>query len=194
MPTLSTTYLIPAILLNPAFVLHLVNTFVSHLVPPSPPVISHSPHPFMESLGPVPGSTLYWDMHADDGLCWRYTAIMVVVQVLAFGRVQDNRVQRRDRKAAKAERERSRREEMERMGAQERMLGAKAMNGGMDGAQDSIDEGICLESLNGHANRVLKLNGAATLIGMSDKKTNTECLETESEASLTETSEEEMMI
>jgi hypothetical protein len=195
MPTLSTTYLIPAILLNPAFVLHLVNTFVSHLVPPSPPVISHSPHPFMESLGPVPGSTPYWDMHADDGLCWRYTAIMVVVQVLAFGRVQDNRVQRRDRKAAKAEKERSRREEMQSVGeSHERKVGAKVMNGGVDGARPSVDNDICLEALNGNANGTLRMNGAAMSIEISDKQTEMESLETESEASLTETSEDEMMI
>jgi hypothetical protein len=195
MPTLSTTYLIPAILLNPAFVLHLINTFVSHLVPPSPPVISHSPHPFMESIGPVPGSTPYWDMHADDALCWRYTAIMVLLQVLAFGRVQDNRLARRERRAAiKAERERMRKVEVECVG-EERKVVAKGT--GADGAQDPIEEW----EGNGHANRKMNggftgLNGAVKLPTMGpEKATQREGVdEAESEESLTETSEEEMMI
>jgi hypothetical protein len=198
MPTLSTTYLIPAILLNPAFILHLINTFVSHLVPPSPAVTSHSPHPFMESIGPLPGSTPYWDMHADDALCWRYTAVMVVVQVLAFGRVQDNRVARRERRAAvKAERERMRKIELE---CEEHKIMANGM--GIDGAQDEIGEwikgagdsdGEC--EVNGHAVQQLSrifsgLNGKEpTTNPIKDIQTE----ETESDESLTETSEEEMM-
>lgn len=101
MPSLSSTYLVPAILLNPAFILHLINTFISHVIPPVP-TVSVSPHPFMESLGPVPASKPYMDMHADDQLCWSYTAIMVFIQLLVFGRVQDNRVRRKSARAAKA--------------------------------------------------------------------------------------------
>ena len=147
----------------------------------------------MESIGPVQGSTPYWDMHADDGLCWRYTAIMVVVQVLAFGRVHDNRVQRRDRKAAKAERERSRREGVDWVGEPQEQKASAKMKGGLDGAQDSIDEGISFHMVaNGKMNGTL--DGAAIPIEISEKATQIEGLETESESSLTETSEEEMMI
>lgn len=130
MPTITSTYLIPAILLNPAFVLHLINTFISHIVPP-PPSISHSPRPFIESIGPVRNAAPYLDMHADDQLCWGYTAVMVVVQVLAFGRVNENRVRRKSARAAEVERER--------LGAQEvggdRKRNGHA-NGGVDGACD----------------------------------------------------------
>ena len=138
-------------------------------------------------------------MHADDALCWRYTAIMVVVQVLAFGRVQDNRVERRKRKAAKAEREKSRRDQVECAGEpDDRKSGANAMNGGLDGAGDSIDESVdCHMGLNAHEviSGKAKSNGVAhPIISLSEKRNQTEGLETESEASLTETSDEEMMI
>ena len=114
--------------------------------------------------------------------------MMVVVQVLAFGRVQDNRVARRERKSAlKAEREK-RREVLEL--ASEEMKLAKSV-GGMDGAA-SIDEGASLTSLNGNGLMNGGMNGAAK---MPEKVTQAKGMdETESEASLTETSEEEMMI
>jgi hypothetical protein len=177
MPSLTTTYLIPALFLNPAFVLHIINTFVSHFVPP-PPTISHSPHPFMESIGPVPGSTLYLDMHADDALCWRYTALMVVVQLLAFGRVSDNRGQRRAKKAARLERERLKNEKLGKCeGEKQRPI--RISPDYMDGACD-ISEKTQLAETNGHAN------------GTADHPAKR--IETEGEESMTETSEEEMIV
>lgn len=107
---LSTTYLLPAIFLNPPMVLHLINTFMSHLQP-LPSTISTSPHPRLQLLGPVPGAPLYLDMHADQQLCWRYTAVMVVVQLLAIGRVKDNRGRRRGRLERLAEAREKTREE-----------------------------------------------------------------------------------
>ncbi|KAG9243375.1 hypothetical protein BJ878DRAFT_120662 [Calycina marina] len=101
---LSSSYLIPAILLNPAFILHIINTFVSHMTPPANPV-SYSPFPFFESLGPVPGSKPFFDVHNNDQLCWGYTAVMVFVQALVFGKVQDNRIQRKAARVARTERE-----------------------------------------------------------------------------------------
>ncbi|ESZ90254.1 hypothetical protein SBOR_9367 [Sclerotinia borealis F-4128] len=109
MTFLSTTYLLPGILLNPAFVLHLMNTFISHLLPP-PPTMSKSPHPIFESLGPLPGTQWAFDVHEDDALCWRYTAAMVIIQVWIFGRVNGNRVSMKNAKAVRAERERVRKE------------------------------------------------------------------------------------
>ncbi|KAG0652747.1 hypothetical protein D0Z07_0365 [Hyphodiscus hymeniophilus] len=196
---LSTTYLLPAILLNPPFIMHLINTFVSHIIPPSTAVISHSPHPFMESLGPAPGTTPYLDVHADNALCWRYTAVMVVVQVLAFGRVSENRVQRRARKAATLDRERSRREHVERVReAVDRKSSARAMIGGLDGAADSIDENDDYHPRpSGHEimNGKPKTNGKAQAkLDLSGKSIQKEGLDAESETSLTETSDEEMMI
>jgi hypothetical protein len=95
-PSLSTTYILPAVLLNPPVLLHLINTFISHFLQ-STPSVSVSPHPRLESLGPVPGSKPYFDMHANDQLCWHYTAFIVVVQLLAMGSVQDNRRKRKGR-------------------------------------------------------------------------------------------------
>jgi hypothetical protein len=183
MPTLSTTYLLPAILLNPAFILHLINTFVSHMVPP-PLTVSHSPHPFMESIGPVPGSKPYLDMHANDQLCWRYTVLMVIVQLLAFGRVQDNRVQRKSAKAAKLEREKLRKEKLEKMEEDSKYL---VMNGnghavGMNGTAN-FPEGY----MDGAAESTPKPE-----IEYETTKDNKD--ESTSEGSLTETSEEEMIV
>jgi hypothetical protein len=88
-PSCSTNYLLPAIFLNPAVVLHVINTAVSHLQGVSC-ARSFSSNPFIESLGPVPGSTLYLDMHANDRLCWKYTALMVLVQLLVMWKMHKN--------------------------------------------------------------------------------------------------------
>ena len=94
-PSLSTSYLLPAIFLNPSVFLHLLNTAISHLRhAPSAPSIS--PHPRLEGLGPLPGSTLYFDMHANDKLCWKYTTLMVIVQILVVWKVQENRGKERE--------------------------------------------------------------------------------------------------
>jgi hypothetical protein len=177
MPSLSTTYLLPAIFLNPCFLLHLINTVVSHYGPP--PTASVSPHPFMESIGPVPGSVLYMDMHADDQLCWGYTFLMVLVQLFAFGRVQDNRSQRRER------RERVRKERKERMERMERLERL--------GEQKSILVG----AYDGSADTKVVGNGFANGGGMGNGKgveMNGGVLGTDEETSMTETSEEEMFV
>lgn len=107
---------------------------------------------------------------------------MVIVQVLAFGRVQDNRDAKKSAKAAKIEREKVRKEKKE----EERLQALKA-NGRatpLDTAE-SLDKSILT---NGHGNGAAKSNGD---ISMDDLK-----LETESEdnSSVTETSEEEMIV
>ncbi|TVY38379.1 hypothetical protein LOCC1_G006484 [Lachnellula occidentalis] len=180
MPSLSSTYLIPALIFNPAFILHLINTFVSHFVP-SPPTVSHSPHPVMEHLGPVQGTTLYMDMHDDDQLCWKYTAVMVVVQLFAFGRVSEKRGQRKARKAAaRLEKERLKEssgkseKDLRQINFQEECI-AKSW----DGTCESPENGaLKLASENGHANHKAADGGNKS--------------ETESEASTTGTSEEGM--
>ncbi|ATZ55411.1 hypothetical protein BCIN_12g00100 [Botrytis cinerea B05.10] len=168
MTFLSTTYLIPGILLNPAFVLHLINTFISHLVPP-PSTMSASPHPIFESLGPLPGSQWALDMHEDDALCWRYTAVMVVIQMWIFGRVSGNRISMKDAKAVRIERERARRE---RSAIIEAESTSAKLSKGLDG--------IC-EAENGRL-------GKADLLGPHD-----ELLEA-SDGNTTETSEEEIIV
>jgi hypothetical protein len=184
MPTLSASYLLPAILLNPAFILHLINTYASHVMPP-PTVMSHSPHPIMESLGPLPGSTPYLDMHADDRLCWRYTFLMVFVQLLSFIRVSDNRGRRKSaREAAKLERERLRKDKAEQMANMRIHVVSKASGiGYMDGACDFPEDPYPNGTGHGEENGVVR-------IGRLDEQR----IESSSEESLTETSEEEMII
>lgn len=185
MPSLSSSYLLPAILLNPAFVLHLINTYVSHMWPP-PLTVSHSPHQTMQSLGPLPGSTLYLDMHADEQLCWRYTIGMVVVQLLAFLRVSDNRQRRKSaREAAKLERERLRKEKAELLADKRIHVGTKVSEMGnyLDGAREFPVEPY----MNGTTHK--ETNGI-----LANHTAEAEKMESESESSLTETSEEEMIV
>jgi len=156
---------------------------------PPPPAISYSPHPFMESLGPLPGSAPYLDMHADEGLCWRYTAIMVAVQVFAFGKVSDNRIARKSARAAKLEREKIRWEKLDEMAGDRKPLETKA-NGhfgvGADGACDLPKEQITILA-KGKENG--KTNGATESAISNGHTHGYDC-----EDSMTETSEEEMMI
>ena len=185
MPNLSTSYLVPAVLLNPAFILHLINTYVSHMWPP-PLTISHSPHPFMESLGPLPGSDPFLDMHADDKLCWRYTIVMVIVQLFSFIRISDNRVRRRSaREAAKLERERIRKEKAEQKEQMKMHVPSKVSGIGsyLDGSCELPEERHTNGTVHGGENGVVK-------VGEPDER----MMDSSSEDSLTETSEEEMMI
>ena len=185
MPNLSTSYLVPAVLLNPAFILHLINTYVSHMWPP-PLTISHSPHPFMESLGPLPGSDPFLDMHADDQLCWRYTIVMVIVQLFSFIRISDNRVRRRSaREAAKLERERIRKEKAEQKEQMKMHVPSKVSGIGsyLDGSCELPEERYTIGTVHGGENGVVK-------VGEPDER----MMDSSSEDSLTETSEEEMMI
>jgi hypothetical protein len=184
MPSLSSTYLIPAIILNPALILHLINTFHSHMMPP-PTTISYSAHPIIEGFGPLPGSTPYMDMHADDTLCWRYTILMVFVQLLAFGRVSDNRVQKKTaRAAAKAERERLRKEKSEKI----EVIGVYTM-AKLSGIGSYLD-GTCDFPEDHHTNGFANGNGAVK----GDAKMSAGHKKSDSEESMTETSEEEVIV
>lgn len=129
-------YVLPAVFLQPGFILHLINTFTSHLFPP-PLTLSESPHPLFVSLGPLPGTELLMDVHKDDQLCWCYTLLMVLVQFLAFGRVQGNRRERSARREELREKREKRRKERERFTA-ERLL-AEAYGPELDGSFDRKD-------------------------------------------------------
>ncbi|CAL3967168.1 hypothetical protein PZA11_003560 [Diplocarpon coronariae] len=179
MPTITANYLLPAILLNPAFVLHLINTFISHVMPP-PSAASLSPHQFMESIGPRRNATPFLDMHADDQLCWSYTAVMVVVQILAFGRVNDNRVRGKSAQAARLERERTRNEKLE----EEMQPVAPEENGYSSELDGAFDPAPGQKLSNGAAN-----GKVSTAERMADERN----AGSESGDYLTETSEEEMI-
>jgi hypothetical protein len=96
--------------------------------------MSVSPHPIFESLGPLPGTELAFDMHEDEALCWRYTFVMVVVQLLAFGRVSNNRVRRSHARASRGGKDKLRKEKTSEMTAAEPLL-VKTVNG-FDGTTD----------------------------------------------------------
>ncbi len=138
----------------------------------------------MESIGPVRNAAPYLDVHADDQLCWSYTAVMVVVQILAFGRVNDNRVRRKSAKAAKLERERIRKEKLDKIEEDRKTIASKVnrhVNGGLDGTCDPPTE----QKLS---------NGAANgIISKEDQDADERKKESDSDESLTETSEEEMI-
>ncbi|TVY56826.1 hypothetical protein LSUE1_G009515, partial [Lachnellula suecica] len=129
----------PALFLNPTFVLHLINTFMSHLVPP-PLTQSNSLHPVFEGFGPVPGSAPYIDVHANNRLCWKFTGVIVVVQFLAFTWVSENREQRKARRAARLEKERAKKSKGVKF--EDEKTSILTDGGYMDGACDFLDDGI----------------------------------------------------
>ncbi|EKD18279.1 hypothetical protein MBM_03272 [Drepanopeziza brunnea f. sp. 'multigermtubi' MB_m1] len=184
MPTITSNYILPAIFLNPAVILHLINTFLSHIIPP-PPSISHSPHPFFESLGPLRNAAVQLDMHADDQLCWSYTALMVLVQILAFGRVNDNRVRRNVAKAAILERERIRKEKTDEDRKTAALKGPGLASGGLDGTCDVSTEPK--PKVNGAAEAGAKREAPTAQHRKSDSESGT------SGGNLSETSEEEQI-
>ena len=105
MPTsFTSSYIVPAVLLNPLVVLHAINTYASHYIPSAMrTIVSSSLFPTWEKLGPPGNADPYLDMHKNDTLCWRYTAVMVVVQILAYSKVCDNREIRKLARQAKKE-------------------------------------------------------------------------------------------
>jgi len=121
---LTTTYLLPAILLNPVFFLHSLNTILSRILPPVLAATTPPAQPYCR-LGPSPTSP-HLDMHVSDNLCWSYTVFMVLAQLLAFGRVSQRRQTVRDRKDA----QRVRKEEAQDSYFSSEMNGWAEANGG----------------------------------------------------------------
>ena len=96
MTSITRNYLLPAILLNPVLLLHTVNTIVARI--PTTLASSATPPEAMPFYGPTATSP-YFDMHANDNMCWSYTIFMVGVQLVAFGKVSGNREAGRQLKA-----------------------------------------------------------------------------------------------
>ena len=101
-PSITTSYLLPAILLNPVLFLHSLNTILSRLLPPVVVASSAQPPPY-SSLGPS-ANYPHLDIHASETLCWSYTVLIMIVQMIAFGRVSDQREKRRESKSRKEKR------------------------------------------------------------------------------------------
>lgn len=88
----TTSYLLPGIVLNPVLLLHGFNTFASHYIPSAiSTVASYSRYKWMEDCGPPGNQIPYFYVHTNDSLCWSYTAVMVVLQVLAYIKIVDDR-------------------------------------------------------------------------------------------------------
>lgn len=98
-PSLSTSYILPAILLNPVLFLHSLNTILSRLLPPIVVASPTQPPPYSK-LGPSANHP-HLDIHASETLCWCYTVLIMIVQMIAFGRISDLREKRRESKRTK---------------------------------------------------------------------------------------------
>lgn len=88
--SLSRSYVIPALFLNPILFLHSVNAILSRVLAP---IVVHNvtvQPPAYTPRGPS-AEHPHLDLHASDQLCWSYTLVMVGVQLMAFSRVQMRR-------------------------------------------------------------------------------------------------------
>lgn len=88
----TSSYILPGIVLNPLIVLHGFNTYASHYIPSAiATVASSSRYKWFEDYGSQGNQIPYFYVHSHDSLCWSYTAVMVVVQVLAYIKIVDSR-------------------------------------------------------------------------------------------------------
>lgn len=95
-PSLTSTYLVPAIFLNPVLFLHSVNTILSRMLPPVAAAGTVQPPPY-SPLGPS-ANYPHLDVHASDNFCWSYTIVMVLAQLFAFSNISSHREARQERK------------------------------------------------------------------------------------------------
>lgn len=103
-PSVSTSYIVPAILLNPVLFLMSINTILSRILPPIWVDAAVQPPPYT-MLGPSPEHP-HLDIHESDCLCWGYTILIVCAQLVAFGRVSGRREEGKVRARAKARKQR----------------------------------------------------------------------------------------
>ncbi|KAI9681612.1 MAG: hypothetical protein M1829_000809 [Trizodia sp. TS-e1964] len=147
MPALTTTYLLPALMLNPVLLLHTLNTLFSRILPPPAALLLLQPQPpHLPAWGPW--GTPHIDVHSSQGVCWSYTVVMVGLQLLAFGRVGILRESRREVK-------RLERLERERTGV---LMASGGASGGVNGANGVLVNG---KGMNG----VIRKGKASTSLG-----------------------------
>ncbi|KAL8778012.1 MAG: hypothetical protein Q9213_007610 [Squamulea squamosa] len=99
-PALSTSYLLPAIFLNPVLFLHGLNTILSRIIPPILETKTMVQPPPYSTFGPSANHP-HLDVHVSDNLCWSYTLVMICAQLMAFGRVQRLREEGREERRLK---------------------------------------------------------------------------------------------
>lgn len=89
LPALSTSYVLPAIFLNPVLFLMSLNTLLSRILPPIAVDSVKQPPPY--STFGLSAEYPHLNIHASEKLCWSYTFLIVCVQLAAFGRVSECR-------------------------------------------------------------------------------------------------------
>jgi len=129
-PSISRSYIVPAIFLNPVLFLMSVNTILSRLLPPIVIDAVIQPPPY-STFGPS-AEHPHLDIHASESLCWGYTFVMVCAQIVAFGRVSERREEGRKKARAKRERSRSTRTR--------KMAGSKITENGDAGVVNGFSE------------------------------------------------------
>lgn len=101
-PLLSTSYLVPGLLLNPVLFLYGLNTILSRVLPPIIVDTSMQPAPYYPR-GPS-AEHPHLNIHASESLCWSYTAFIVCANLAAFGRVSERKQAGKERTRLKRER------------------------------------------------------------------------------------------
>ena len=99
--SLTTSYLLPAIFLNPVLFLHSLNTILSRILPPIVVSASVQPPPY-SMLGPS-GNHPHIDVRNSDNVCWGYTAVIICAQLVAFDRVSTSRAKMKEARKRKRE-------------------------------------------------------------------------------------------
>ena len=92
---IATSYLLPAIFLNPILFLHSLNTILSRILPPIN-IFEAVQHPPFSTLGPS-AFFPHLDVHSSDRFCWSYTILMVCAQLFAYDRISQCREEGRRR-------------------------------------------------------------------------------------------------
>jgi len=100
-PILSTSYLVPGLLLNPILFLWSMNTLLSRVLPPI--IVDAAAQPAPYCPGGPSAEHPHFDIHASESLCWSYTAFIVCVNLAAFGRVSERRRAGKERARLKRE-------------------------------------------------------------------------------------------
>ena len=101
-PSISTSYILPAIFLNPVLFLHGLNSILSRLLPPIIIPSATVQRPAYSMLGPA-ATYQHIDIQNSENLCLGYTFVMICAQLVAYGRVMKVREAGKERQQKKDE-------------------------------------------------------------------------------------------
>lgn len=85
-PSISTSYILPAIFLNPVLFLHGLNSILSRILPPIVIPAATVQRPAYSMLGPA-ATHQHIDIQNSENLCLGYTFVMICAQLVAYDRV-----------------------------------------------------------------------------------------------------------